>query len=70
MKVKCPVCDKLVSGYVPKGGDGSVLRPRKHGDCDGRFYDVDLAEAERESNELPKTTEEYLEKDLGYIPAH
>ena len=38
-KVKCQVCGKVVSGYVPRGGDGSLYRPRKHSDCDGRFVE-------------------------------
>ena len=37
MKIICPVCEKVVSGYVPRGGDGSAYRPYRHGDCEGRF---------------------------------
>lgn len=37
MKVICPVCEKVVGAYVPKGGDGSAYRPRRHGNCEGRF---------------------------------
>jgi hypothetical protein len=37
MKIICPVCEKVVSGYVPRGGDGSALRPYRHGHCEGRF---------------------------------
>jgi hypothetical protein len=37
MKVICPVCEKVVSAYVPRGGDGSALRPYRHGNCEGRF---------------------------------
>lgn len=28
--VRCPVCDRVVTGYVPAGGDGSGLRVRHH----------------------------------------
>lgn len=28
--VTCSICDNRFVGIVPKGGDGSVLRPRKH----------------------------------------
>ena len=28
--VECPRCGRPVSGSVPKGGDGSLLRVRKH----------------------------------------
>lgn len=29
-RVICPVCKKEVAGSLPKGGDGTELRPRKH----------------------------------------
>ena len=29
-KFACPRCTKKVCGYVPKGGDGSVLRTCRH----------------------------------------
>lgn len=50
LKVKCPCCGREVGTYVPAGGDGSAVRPLNHKDpegrpCDGRFWDVDLAEA-------------------------
>ena len=36
---KCRDCDKLTSGRVPKGGDGSFVFPRRHKikgkDCPG-----------------------------------
>lgn len=28
--VTCNVCEKYIAGKVPKGGDGSVLFPRRH----------------------------------------
>jgi hypothetical protein len=28
--VRCRVCNRVVIGKVPPGGDGSVLLPRKH----------------------------------------
>ena len=45
MKIICPICEKTVFGYVPRGGDGSALRPRRHGECEGRFELVDASEA-------------------------
>ena len=30
MKVTCSVCGKRYTGKIPKGGDGSILFPRKH----------------------------------------
>lgn len=47
MKVICPVCEKVVSAYVPKGGDGSAYRPYRHGDCEGRFELVEEIYDER-----------------------
>lgn len=47
MKVICPVCEKVVSAYVPKGGDGSALRPYRHGNCEGRFELVEEIYEER-----------------------
>jgi len=44
--VRCPVCKRKVKGYVPRGGDGTVLRPYDHTNpqtdrqCEGRFYVV------------------------------
>jgi len=29
-KVKCSVCGRIVSGRIPKGGDGSILFPYRH----------------------------------------
>lgn len=29
-KVTCVICGGKYQGVVPKGGDGSVLRPRRH----------------------------------------
>lgn len=37
MKVICPVCERVIGAYIPKGGDGSAYRPRRHGECEGRF---------------------------------
>lgn len=28
--VTCRVCHHRYTGFIPKGGDGSALRPRKH----------------------------------------
>lgn len=28
--VECPICHKILSGRVPKGGDGTCLFPFKH----------------------------------------
>ena len=47
-RVVCPVCGREVAAYVPKGGDGTGLRPRKHRDddgrdCEGRFDTVGRA---------------------------
>ncbi len=45
-KVECAVCDRVVSGRVPKGGDGSMLVPYRHIDpqwgnsCGGRFFEA------------------------------
>ena len=39
MRLDCPVCDRRVSGYVPKGGDGSGLRPNRHKNADGAWCD-------------------------------
>lgn len=47
MKVICPVCEKVVSAYVPKGGDGLAYRPYRHGDCEGRFELVEEIYEER-----------------------
>jgi hypothetical protein len=30
LRVRCAVCNNYYIGIVPKGGDGSVLLPRKH----------------------------------------
>ena len=29
-RVKCSVCDRIVNGRVPAGGDGSALKPYRH----------------------------------------
>lgn len=34
---ECPICRKDVECYIPRGGDGSAVRPYKHGECVGRF---------------------------------
>jgi hypothetical protein len=34
-KVRCAVCNRVFSGHVPDGGDGSVLVPRLHNSPDG-----------------------------------
>ena len=53
--VRCPTCRKVVRGRVPKGGDGTGLRPVWHKmasallgrsyPCDGRFETVDVGES-------------------------
>ena len=49
MKVQCPLCGKIIGGYVPRGGDVARIRPRKHResyrgpDCKGRFCILDVA---------------------------
>lgn len=49
-RVICPICDRLVAGYVPKKGDGSLWRPYRHlagGQwCEGWLYEAELAPAE------------------------
>lgn len=39
-RVRCPDCGRVVVGRVPRGGDGSGWRPRRHATpvglaCDG-----------------------------------
>jgi endogenous inhibitor of DNA gyrase (YacG/DUF329 family) len=47
VKVKCPDCGKVVTGIVPKFGDGSAWYPYSHGNpitnqmCKGCFRLVD-----------------------------
>ena len=51
-KIICPVCKKKVTGIVPRGGDGTALRPIRHvsaldgytNPCEGCFMEVDLSE--------------------------
>lgn len=64
MKVICPVCEKVVGAYIPKGGDGSAYRPRRHGDCDGRF---DLVEELYEERLLTKDAADFR-RARGVIP--
>lgn len=48
MRIECPVCGRVVSGRVPKGGTGDAEFPRPHLDpgtkdrCEGRFWLVDI----------------------------
>lgn len=42
MKLRCAVCSRIISTYVPKGGDGSADYPRPHkhpngGWCSGKY---------------------------------
>ena len=47
-RISCPVCGRLVKGYVPTGGDGGAMRPYRHINpetghwCRGRFHAVEL----------------------------
>lgn len=50
----CPWCGKIVPAYVPRGGDGSGLRLRRHtatrksrNVCKGTYYVVDGAAVKR-----------------------
>ena len=50
MKIRCKVCGQVLQARVPKGGDGSVLRPYAHGGppgdrCRGSWRDVETSEA-------------------------
>ncbi len=58
MRVTCPECNRNVAAYIPKGGDGSALRIRRHKRqsrgvavgpllfvCDGSYFVVDVSEA-------------------------
>lgn len=56
MKVICPVCEKVVGAYVPKGGDGSAYRPCRHGVCEGRFELVEEIYQERLPTERTRQT--------------
>lgn len=45
-RITCPECGRTVAGYVPSGGDGTALRPRRHnrpgnGTCWGTYTLVD-----------------------------
>lgn len=49
MKAICPVCQRRVGVRVPKGGDGSAVRPFRHnspsgGTCDGAYKTLDASE--------------------------
>lgn len=35
MRAVCPRCGRVAGGVVPKGGDGSAIRLRKHSRPDG-----------------------------------
>jgi len=44
-RVKCPRCDREVAARVPRGGDGTAVRPVRHNNtegkpCEGRFDDI------------------------------
>jgi hypothetical protein len=66
MKVICPICEKIVSAYIPKGGDGSAYRPYRHGDCEGRFELVTeiYEEGNRRGYALARKNREAKEKKL------
>jgi len=59
--VRCPVCKRKVKGYVPRGGDGTVLRPYRHTNpqtdeiCEGRFYVVEEEPIRSLSKTHPQT---------------
>lgn len=52
--IECPVCKKWVVGAIPKGGDGSALKPWRHisaldghtNPCPGSFMLVDIPKPE------------------------
>ncbi len=48
MKVRCSKCKKVLSGRIPKGGDGSLHLPYKHKwsgkICDGSYEEAELLE--------------------------
>jgi len=41
MKVKCAICGRIYKAKIPKGGDGTVLWPRKH------YANIGLTKLER-----------------------
>lgn len=56
--IRCPVCKKTVACFIPRGGDGSGVRPRKHvsaldgctNPCKGYYMVVDVSEVLREED--------------------
>lgn len=46
MKIRCPFCGRLVRVKIPKGGDGSAVRPHRHGadgeTCMGSYSTLDV----------------------------
>ncbi len=49
-RVECTVCEKIVRGKVPAGGDGSLRKPIKHKDNDGLPCAGSLSEGELKEN--------------------
>ena len=50
--VQCPVCKKYVTGTIPKGGDGTAIKPWRHvsaldgftNPCTGIYHLVDISD--------------------------
>jgi len=47
VSVRCMVCHRLIGGYVPKDGDGSLWRAKRHTEskgvvCPGAYRDAVL----------------------------
>lgn len=63
MKTKCAVCGRIYKAKIPKGGDGSVLWPRKH------YRNLGLSCLERQHDDsycLGSFTEGELIEDKDY----